>query len=419
VAPRKPGSERAERTGAGLGPERRELEQRIADVEAVAVERRQVEAALRESEDRYRRLRDNIPGMIYNYRVDADGGHCFPYVSSASRQLFGLEPEDVMRDGALLPSLIHPEDVEKVARTMRRSGQDGTPFRMEIRHVVDGDVRWHDCISRPVVLADGVVWDGIMMDVTERRRAEIERESLIAQLEEKNLELERQNAALERYAYTVSHDLKNPLATIRLFTGALRQSVARAQTDRMEQDLERIDKAARDMHHLLEDLLQFSRVGQVREPPETVPLDELASEVLELLAEPLRAADLEVDVQPHLPPVWGDRKQLREVLQNLVENAMKFLGEQPRPRIEIGAEEHEREVRCWVADNGAGVEPRYHKKIFGLFEKLAPQIDGSGIGLALVRRIVEQHGGRVWIESDGEGKGSRFTFTIPKPAAPG
>ncbi|MBN1909763.1 MAG: GHKL domain-containing protein, partial [Pirellulales bacterium] len=126
-----------------------------------------------------------------------------------------------------------------------------------------------------------------------------------------------------------------------------------------------------------------------------------------------------VEIAKGLPTVFGDRQRLLEVLQNLVDNAAKFMGDQPDPRIEITARTIDNEVVCLVHDNGVGVEPRYHQRIFGLFDKLSRDTEGSGVGLAMIKRIVEVHDGRVWVESEGEGRGSTFGFAIPcrKPEA--
>ena len=114
-----------------------------------------------------------------------------------------------------------------------------------------------------------------------------------------------------------------------------------------------------------------------------------------------------------MPTIYGDRTRLVEIFQNLIENTVKFMGEQPDPRVEIDADVHDTEVVCSVKDNGMGIDPTYHDKIFGLFERLNPDIDGTGIGLALVKRIVEVHGGRVWVESEAGGHGSTFSFSLP------
>ena len=113
-----------------------------------------------------------------------------------------------------------------------------------------------------------------------------------------------------------------------------------------------------------------------------------------------------------MPVVYGDRVRLLEVYQNLIDNAVKFMGRQPEPCIEVGVRQHEGEVVCFVRDNGIGINPTYHENVFGLFNQLDPEGGGTGIGLALVRRIVEVHGGRIWVESDGEGRGSTFFFTL-------
>jgi len=245
-------------------------------------------------------------------------------------------------------------------------------------------------------------------EVAERRRMETEREELIADLEAKNVEL-------ERFTYTVSHDLKSPLVTIQGFLGLLRRDVEAGDAERAAHDAGRIESAAGRMGTLLDELLELSRIGRVVHPEEPVPLDELVHETVQLLAGPIvaRAAEVLV-VDRRMPVVFGDRVRILEVFQNLIENALKFMGEQPEPRIEIGAEARGDQVLCTVRDNGVGIEAEYLEKVFGLFERLTPEVEGTGVGLAIVRRIVELHGGRIWVESEGAGRGAAFRFTLPR-----
>jgi signal transduction histidine kinase len=121
-----------------------------------------------------------------------------------------------------------------------------------------------------------------------------------------------------------------------------------------------------------------------------------------------------------LPPVFGDRRRLLEVIQNLIDNAVKFIGDPPRPWVRVGWRRDGDEAVYFVADNGRGIEPRFHDKVFGLFERLDDGVEGTGIGLAMAKRIVELHGGRIWVESEGAGQGSTFCFTLPaQPPGPG
>jgi signal transduction histidine kinase len=228
-------------------------------------------------------------------------------------------------------------------------------------------------------------------------------------------DLAAKNAELERFTYTVSHDLKSPLVTIRGFAGLAGTDLAAGNSARVRQDLGRIVAAADKMHRLLDDLLELSRVGRVVNPPEDVPLAELAQEAVELVRGRIESRGVAVDIAPDLPVVRADRRRLLEVLQNLLENAVKFAGEQPGPRVEIAARQDGDETVFFVRDNGRGIEPRFLERVFELFEKLDPGADGTGVGLALVRRIVEAHGGRVWAESDGPGRGATFCFTLPSP----
>ncbi len=249
-------------------------------------------------------------------------------------------------------------------------------------------------------------------------RREIEkRKHTEAQLEAKNETLEAQNAELERFTYTVSHDLKNPIVTIKGFLGLLRQDALTGDTESMERDIARIGAATDKMARLLNELLELSRIGRQTNPPEEVCLSELAHEAVELVDGLITPQAVTIDIDPQLPVVFGDRLRLLEVYQNLIDNAVKFMGCQPAPRVEIGAQRKHGQMHYYVRDNGIGIEPKYHEKVFGLFDRLDQQIDGTGIGLALVRRIVEAHGGTIWVESAGREQGSTFYFTLPPAEA--
>jgi signal transduction histidine kinase len=218
---------------------------------------------------------------------------------------------------------------------------------------------------------------------------------------------------MERFTYTVSHDLKSPLVTIKGFLGMLKMDLAENRQDRVQHDFERIMRAAEKMGTLLSELLELSRVGRIVNPPEEVDLVKLAEEALEMLDGRIQSSNITVHISTDLPIVNGDYTRLREVLENLIDNAAKYMGDQPNPLIEIGKRESGIEIVIYVKDNGIGIEPQFHTRIFGLFEKLNADSEGSGIGLAITKRIIEVHGGRIWIESEGLGKGSTFCFTIP------
>ena len=247
--------------------------------------------------------------------------------------------------------------------------------------------------------------------IAELRLAKREREELI-------VALEAQNAQLERFAYAVSHDLKTPLITIKGHLGALSEDVRSGNMEFAEQDMGFISGAADRMGALLQDVLDLSRIGHLVNPPCDVSLVDLVNEALEFLPDQARGA-VQVDVAPDLPMVYGDRERLLEVLQNLIENAVKYMGDQPEPRIEIGRRVDGQDEVFFVRDNGIGIKRCYHEKIFSLFDQLDRNVDGTGIGLTLVKRIIEVHGGRIWVESSGPGHGSTFCFTIaPKAEAP-
>jgi signal transduction histidine kinase len=225
-------------------------------------------------------------------------------------------------------------------------------------------------------------------------------------------ELEAKNAELERFTYTVSHDLKSPIVTIRGFLGYLEKDAHSGQFDKLKQDVLRIEAAAEKMQTLLQDLLELSRIGRLINKPVEVSFGEIVRDALEIVHGQIEGKGVLIIHKESDTRIQCDRTRLTEVLQNLIENAVKFMGSQPAPRIEIGAfNGPNNKPVFFVKDNGMGIAPEFHEKIFGLFNKLSPDSPGSGIGLALVKRIIEVHGGRIWVESQA-GNGATFYFNL-------
>ncbi len=246
-------------------------------------------------------------------------------------------------------------------------------------------------------------------EVIYRESVEAEREALLADLESRNEEL-------ERYAYTISHDLKSPLYTIQGYTGFLERDAKKGRTGNMLNDLDKIKEAVSTMSNLLEDILSLSKVSLVAESMQRVPLADVVAGAMSVVQREISEHGVIVQYEPDLPLVEGDPQRLIEVFQNLIGNAAKFMGEQSRPLIEIGARTDGDWVECYVRDNGIGIEPEYCDRVFNLFERLDTRTQGTGIGLAIVKRIIDRHGGRIWVESAGDGQGSRFSFTLPRAA---
>jgi len=246
-------------------------------------------------------------------------------------------------------------------------------------------------------------------ELTARKKIEKEREKLIK-------ELERKNAELERFAYTVSHDLKGPLITIKNFAGLLRKDADKVVlTDRrVNSDIKYIENAADRMYHLLDGVLQLSKEGRIMGVPVRISFEELLKEVLVMLEGAIRSRNANVVVRSGFPRVYCDRQRIIQVVMNIIENAIKFTDKGITPEIEVGTRKYNGKTVVFVKDNGIGIDPRYHSKIFDIFDQLDPASEGIGLGLAYARRIVDLHGGKIWVESKGKGKGSTVCFILPE-----
>lgn len=269
--------------------------------------------------------------------------------------------------------------------------KDGTVFPMDI---AVGEMRWEEHI----------VFTGIVRDISERKLAEEQRTRLMHELESTHEEL-------KNFAYVVSHDLKAPLRAISALAGWLAHDYSDKFDKEGKEHMDLLIKRVYRMDNLINGILQYSRVGQVKEKIIAVDLDQLVREVIDLLSPP---ANIVISIENTLPTVMAEPTRIEQVFQNLLSNAIKFM-DKPQGKIRIACSSEDQHWKFLIADNGPGIELRHFERVFQLFQTLVPRdrVEGTGVGLSLVKKIVEMYGGKIWLESK-VGEGSKFFFTLPK-----
>ena len=377
------------------------LRQRIAELEASENEHKRAEEELRESKEILSNILSASPigiGVVADRKLS--------WTNESMLKLFGVEnKEDYIGESAEM-LYASEEEYERVGRIIYKNlkhkiVQVDAKLKRKDGSVFDGHITMS--FLDPSNPMKGAV--ATISDISWRKRADEERERLLKELEAKNTEL-------ERFTYTVSHDLRAPLITIQGFAEMLRKDLEQNEMEKVESDLKFIENGTAKMEHLLKDTLQLSRIGRVANPPEDVPFGEIVQEALEQTTGQIKSSGVEISVVEDFPTVHVNRMRIVEVLVNLITNSINYMGEQVRPKIDIGYRTDDGGTVFFVRDNGIGIDKSQHEKVFEVFYQVDSSSKGTGAGLAIVKRIIEVHGGRIWIESE-KGKGCIVCFMLP------
>ena len=346
------------------------------------------------SVERYQMLLQNSSDLIYT--VDMEGR--FTSFNRKAEEITGFTEKDVLGKHASI--MVPEETIEKTEAAVRKllRGEKSEPFEINISKLGKGSLIGELNVS-PIWEEGRVIRTmGIIRDITEKRRAEEE--------------IRKKNEELENFVYSVSHDLKAPVISIQGFSSILLTDYLDRLDDMGKRYLSRIQANTQKMQIIINDLLEFSKIGMMPNFMEDLSSRQIIADVLTVLGPQLKG--LKVNVERELPIIHGDRNRLYQVFENLIQNSIKYMGDKESPMIKIGCEEKGEFHEFYVMDNGIGIAPQYHQKIFQIFQRLSDvDVEGTGIGLAAVKKIVETHGGSIRVESE-KGKGATFYFTLPR-----
>jgi PAS domain S-box-containing protein len=395
---------------------------------------KQAQKSLQTSEERYRSLTVATTQVVWTAAANGEVVGDLP----SWREFTGQTVEEIQGWGWI--KSLHPDDRERTAEIWSEAVRSRSLYETEYRmRRLDGEYRYVSVRGVPVLEQDGSIreWIGTCTDITERRRMEEElrkhRDHLEVLVEQRTSELAsankrmqneigdriqaekelaRSNRDLEQFAYVASHDLQEPLRIVTSYV----QLLQRRYQDRLDQDAgEFINYAvdgARRMHDLINDLLDYSRIGKRSKPLEPIDCNAALDRAVRNLEKTIKDNNAVVTHDP-LPIVMADEQQFIQMFQNLIGNAVKFHGPE-QPRVHVSAEKRETDWLFAVRDNGIGIAPEFRERIFVIFQRLhgRDKYPGTGIGLAICKKIVEHHGGHIWFDSE-PGKGTQFYFTIP------
>jgi PAS domain S-box-containing protein len=378
------------------------------------VERKRAEEAVREIEEGFRSAFQDAPIGIALVSVAPESAGRLLQVNKALSEITGHSEERLY--SFALSALTHPDDREAERPFLEKLLAGEIPnYQREERYLrSDGSVVWVMVSVSTVHNSEGRLLYAVaqIQDITERKQAEQSLAAAAAELERRATELERSNSDLQQFAYVASHDLSEPLRMVSSYV----QLLAKRYQGKLDADADdfigfAVDGATR-MQALIDGLLSYSRVGTSDYAFHAVDCSEIVQQTLAMLETRIRETGADVTVDP-LPTVHGDPTQLGQLFQNLIANAIKFADKEP-PRVHVSAERDGRSWRFVVSDNGIGIDPKHVERIFQVFQRLHSReaYPGSGVGLAICKRIAERHGGRIWVEPN-PGGGTRFCFTIP------
>ncbi len=359
-------------------------------------ERKRAEEELRESKEKYSTLVKNVLTGIY---IDQDGKIVF--ANDRFGEIYGYPREECI--GIESWKLVHADDrpLTNQMRARRLKGEH-VPSEYEAMGLTKkGETIWIRRRNTNIEYGGKPAILGNVVDITEEKRA--------------GEKLRKINKELKNFVDVVSHDLKTPIIAIQGFTSRLFKNNQEKLGEKGERHLELINASARRMEMLVSDLLALSSSGQVLSTFVNVSSLEIVENVSSGLRDKLKENRIELVVTEDLPPIYCDGERIYQVFENLLVNAIKYMGDTENPRIEIGFEDNGGFHQFYVRDNGVGIDAKYHQKVFEMFHRLreVEKEEGTGLGLAIVERIVNTHGGRVWVESE-KGKGATFYFTLLK-----